>query len=428
MRASFLTCILFVLYSVFLQAQDTVRVMHYNMLYYGVNNSFCNQTNNNLQLKNRSLRTIVDHVMPDIFTVNEISSNQLYHQWILDSILNVNGVTKYKRAAITNFSGTSIINGMFYDSEKFDVTDEYALVGGDRDINIYKMYYKSPELIWSTDTVFVTFIVAHLASGSDAGAQARRDVEAGLVMNHLATLPNPHNYLFQGDFNLYTSSEPAFQKMINNANQNIRLYDPVNKIGAWGNNPTFASYHTQSTHSTTNCFIGGGLDDRFDFIMVSLPVMLDTYRVKYVSGSYTIPGQDGLHFDKALIDPPVNNSAPADVIQALYDMSDHLPVVLDLRINQIPAGIREDKFQQFAVAFENPVNDLLQLDLYSLTNQKIDISLFDVSGRMMLRNSYDVFDQKNEISIPVAGLKQGIYFLNISSANGLSSTFRIVKL
>lgn len=412
--------------SVLLQAQDTVRVMHYNLLYYGVNNSFCNQTNNNLQLKNASLRKIIAHVSPDIFTVNEISSNPIYHQMILDSILNINGETRFKRATLTNYSGTSIVNGLFYDSWRFGIAKEYALTGGDRDINFYKLYYKSPELDWSSDTVFLTVIVAHLASGSDAASQAKREAEANIVMNHLATLPNPHNYLFQGDFNLYTSAEPCFQKIINHPIASIRLYDPVNKVGAWSDNPTYALYHTQSTHTSTNCFVGGGLDDRFDFIMASLPIITGSYRIKYIQGSYTTVGQDGQHFNKAITDEPVNTSAPQHVIQALYDMSDHLPVYLDLFINQTPAAVDEQSF--FTVKFENPVHNIISLSLYANTHSHAIIRIFDLTGRMVFSQNIEIIVGKNDFQIPLQNLENGVYMLNILQNNGNADTFKILKL
>jgi len=411
-----------------LHAQDTVRVMHYNLLYYGVNNSFCNQTNNNLQLKNASLRKIIAHTQPDIFTVNEISSNATYHQMILDSILNINGETRFKRAAITNYSGTSIINDLFYDSWRFGIVKEYALLGGDRDINVYKLYYKSPELDWSTDTVFLTVFVGHLASGSDAASQAQRDVEAGIVMGHIATLPNPHNYLFQGDFNLYTSAEPCFQKLINHPNANIRLFDPINKVGSWSDNSTYAPYHTQSTHTSTDCFVGGGMDDRFDFIMASLPVIMNTYRVKYLPGSYRAVGQDGEHFNKSLTDSPANTSAPADVIQALYDMSDHLPVVLDLVISQTPAAIPETDLYLFTVSFENPVTDVLHVELYSQINSPTTMTLFDLTGRRAYSQQIQGTIGLNEFDVPIAHLTPGVYLMHIAQQNGTALTFRIVKL
>lgn len=428
MRNGALLLLIFVFASLVIHAQDTVRVMHYNLLYYGVNNSFCNQTNNNLQVKNDALRKIIDFTKPEIFTVNEISSSAVYHQMILDSVLNINGVSKYQRAPITNFSSTSIVNGMFYDSEKFGITKSYALVGGDRDINVYKMFYKSPELVWSTDTVFITFIVAHLSSGTGSQNELNRDNEAALVMNHIATLPNPANFLFQGDFNLYTSAEAAFQRIINNPNANIRLYDPLNKVGSWSDNPTYAAYHTQSTHTSTNCFIGGGLDDRFDFIMTSLPVIMDTYRVQYITGSYTTLGQDGLHFNNAITDPPVNTSAPAPVIQALYDMSDHLPVYLDLKINQIPASVYEVADASVRLTFPNPVSDVVHLSVYSDKIQYVNVQIFDIEGRLVLNERQELTNSLNAIELPVADLRSGIYVMRISSESGFQNSWKIVKL
>jgi endonuclease/exonuclease/phosphatase family metal-dependent hydrolase len=392
----------------FSMAQDTVRVMHYNLLYYGVTIFDCNSTTNNINKKNAALRDIIDYVKPDIFTVNEISKYTSYHDQILDSVLNINGINYYARAGLTNFSNTVIVNQLYYDTQKFGIVSEYALVGGDRDINVYKLYYKSPELAWSTDTVFLTVIVGHLASGSYTEDATRRDNEAALVMNHVASLPNPHNYLFQGDFNVYGASEPAFQRMINNSNANIRFYDPVNKIGEWNSNPTYAAYHTQSTHTTSDCFIGGGLDDRFDFILASLPIIMETYRIKYVPGTYTTVGQDGLHYNDAINDAPANTSAPSDVIQALYDMSDHLPVYLDLKINQTPAGIQSSSLADFKV-FPNPATDKLYVDMPKDAGGFAHYEIFDLQGRLLSKG------RLHGNSIDVSGFSQGMYILTIET-------------
>ena len=402
--------------------------MHYNLLYYGVNNSWCNQTNNNIQLKNASLRTIIDYVQPDIFTVNEISSSVAYHDMILDSVFNINGVTKYQRGVLTNYSSTSIVNQLYYDSEKFAIANQYALVGGDRDINVYKMYYKSPELGWSTDTVFITFIVAHLASGSYSQDIQDRDDEVAIVMNHMGTLPSPNNYVFQGDFNFYTSSEGGFQRIINNSNANIRFFDPPNKVGAWSDNSTYAEYHTQSTHTTGDCFIGGGLDDRFDFIMTSLPIIMDSYKVKYVPNSYTTPGQDGQRLNQSLIDSPTNTSAPGEVIQALYNMSDHLPVYLDLRIDQIPANITESFQTQFSMIAENPVDQIIRLHFFLKGHEDVIVSLFDLTGRNMFSDNFRIHQYDNIVEIQAGWLAQGVYVLHVSNGKSFQQSVKVLKL
>lgn len=404
-------------------SQDTIRVMHYNLLYYGVNIFDCNQSSNNINKKNRALRTIIDNVRPDILTVNEISSNITYHKMILDSVLNINGVNYFRHATITNYSNTVIVNQLFYNENKFGISQEYALLGGDRDINVYRLYYKSPELQWSHDTVFITIIVAHLASGSDATSVQKRDSEVAIVMNHLATLPVPHNYLFQGDFNVYGASEPAFQRIINNPNPSIRLYDPVNKVGEWSNNATFAAYHTQSTHTEGPCFIGGGLDDRFDFIMISMPIFTGSKKVRYIPGSYITLGQDGQRFKKSLIDDPVNNSAPANVIQALYDMSDHLPVYLDLYIDQLPALVQQhDNMLDLTVI--NPFHDNIQITGKIPAGARVQV--YDLKGQMLHNEEIATFE--NTYSISADHLPPGIYVLHIYAQRHRPATFKIIKL
>lgn len=49
-------------------AQDTVRVMAYNLLYYGSTPGYCNTS-----CKDRQLRTIVGYIRPHIIGFNEIA-------------------------------------------------------------------------------------------------------------------------------------------------------------------------------------------------------------------------------------------------------------------------------------------------------------------------------------------------------------------
>ena len=86
MRITILLLLTFILNT--LAAQDTLRVMQYNLLYYGVNTGFCNFTNNNPDVKDAYLRTIIEYVKPDIFTVNEITQTLSYQQHILDEVMN----------------------------------------------------------------------------------------------------------------------------------------------------------------------------------------------------------------------------------------------------------------------------------------------------------------------------------------------------
>jgi hypothetical protein len=48
--------------------QDTIQMMQYNLLNYGNYFGDCTTNTNNVNTKNGHLRTIINHVKPDVFT------------------------------------------------------------------------------------------------------------------------------------------------------------------------------------------------------------------------------------------------------------------------------------------------------------------------------------------------------------------------
>jgi hypothetical protein len=159
-----------------------------------------------------------------------------------------------------------------------------------------------------------------------------------------ANVKAPSNYIFMGDFNTQNSSETCFQAMINPTDTMVRFYDPPNQLGDWAGTPlSFAKYLTQSTRLTDpgDCASTNALLARFDHILCTNPIMQGTNNVKYIPGTFNVVGQDGLHTGRALIDAPANTSVPLAVLNALYMMSEHLPVQLKLAISKqypLPIG------------------------------------------------------------------------------------------
>jgi hypothetical protein len=187
----------------------------------------------------------------------------------------------------------------------------------------------------------------------------------------------------------------------------------VNKIGDWNSNYVYCDYHTQSTHSTsTGCFSTGGMDDRFDFILESEYIKNGTDHFQYFNGSYKPIGQDGNHLNKA-INYGTNNSAPDSIIDALYNMSDHLPVVMNLRVNQT-VGINEFHSENLAVSFPNPVTDILQLSLALDSPSQLEFSIINLIGQTVYSYRKETSGTFANFEIPVYFLKQGFYFLCIS--------------
>src|SRR5690554_8106850 len=64
-----------------------------------------------------------------------------------------------------------------------------------------------------------------------------------------------------------------------------------------------------------DCGSQGGMDDRFDQILVSQNVMNNSDNVEYQTGSYRAVGNDGNHFNSSLISGS-NSMYPTSVVRS----------------------------------------------------------------------------------------------------------------
>ena len=288
------------------------------------------------------------------------------------------------------------------------------------------MYYNSTNLP-AGDTAFIISVVAHLKASSGTTNENKRKVMAQNTMNFLNGYDDNNNYLLSGDFNIYTDQEPAFQQFVNYSNPTLRFYDPLNQMGSWNNNYQYRYVHTQSTHeNSNNCAAGGGMDDRFDYILISDNIRKGSKKVKFLPGSYSAVGQDGQHFNKSINASPTNTSVPSNVLNALYHNSDHLPVTLKLvvgentGINPIPA--------EFNLSLVNPVKDELQLNISSAQRTSIDIQIIDLTGKLQFAEKLTVSGNQSKHSLPVHQLKPGFYIIRILNGNQVLISKKVVKL
>ncbi|NQT77680.1 MAG: T9SS type A sorting domain-containing protein [Bacteroidetes bacterium] len=417
--------ILFLFAVTHLASQDTLRVMHYNTLYYGYHPGFCNITNNNPDLKDAYLRTILEYVKPDIFTVNEISAATTFHDHVLNEVMNQTSYALYEMSASPNLAGSNIVNMLYYNAEKLVLQSQEVAQDSIRDIDVYRLYSLN-EGLSEGDTVFIHCIVAHLKAGDNSTDRSKREVMVHNTLNYLETYGKPGNYLFMGDFNFYKSSEAGFQLMINNNDPVFRFYDPVNEIGNWHINWEYSHVHTQSTHTILGgCPSGGGMDDRFDFIMINQNLYDQSDRAFYLEDSYWALGQDGMRLDGSLLDPP-NTSLPAYMLDALYGMSDHLPVIMDLVVEEW-IGITETFAEpQLYVTYNNPVTDQLRVKVRTDTPGPAEVIMVSVGGNIVFHESI-LLKRSNDISIPLDIVSAGMYFLNIKQETS-SYTGKVVVL
>lgn len=402
--------------------QDTIRIMHYNLLNYGNNYGDCNNSNNNVNDKNEYLKVIVDFLKPDVLSVNEIDESNSYHENILNNVLNINGISDFKRGDPPNLSYSPIMNEIYYNSQKLTLISNFVVETNYRDIDIFNFIHKNNQ--WG-DTIFLHNIVAHLKAGNDPEDAQERASETYKLMNFLHNNNLDGNYLISGDLNLQKSGESAFQNLIAHTNEEIRFYDPINKIGDWHNNPSYASVHTQSTHVNNGCAAGGGMDDRFDFFLASDEIMEGKEHIKYVLDSYRAVGQDGQRFNESLINP-ANNSVPAEVVSALYAMSDHLPIVMDLAIGAQIGNVTTSK-SGLKLSFNNPAKGTIHLKVSLPGNNMVEVTLFDFLGNIHHYSLRTISTTEN-ITIPVSGLAEGVYLLKITSQGEMPVTAKVMLL
>ena len=402
-------------------AQDTIRFMHYNLLNYRNTTAQCTNSTNNPETKEDHLETIVGHIQPDILTVNEMGANWLNPNKLLTNSLNKNGITHYDQAEFANNSFSSLTNMLFFNSDKLGLHSQVALskdLDGQemvRVIDVYKLFVKNGALK-TNDTTYLTVFVAHLKAGSGSSDKEQRAAMTAAAMEYLKNNHESHSYFFAGDFNIQTHSEACYQTLTKNSATAIRFYDPKDAPGSWNNNSLYSNLHTQSTHdgdSRGGCFSTGGMDDRFDFILCGKEVIDGTYGVKYVEGTYTAFGQDSRRFNGNM-KSPASNIIPSAVQNALYEMSDHLPVLMNVSVKDNSVSVKDIAANKSELVVSYVNEETVQLHLPSSTTFE-SVVLIDNAGKIVADRKHNT---SNKWVVSRTGLSSGIYFFKAIGTDG----------
>jgi hypothetical protein len=239
-------------------------------------------------------------------------------------------------ANYTHNGFSTLVNAIAYRSDLFGITHQWTiskdLNNGSltRLIDVVRFYDKQAwpggSTSGSSDSLTFIIVAAHFKAGNTASDENTRKKEADAIIDFVDNIDFEENIILMGDLNVYSSYEDAYQSLT--AGNSFRFEDPVASPGAWHNSSTFAALHTQSTQMTSGCFSGGGLDDRFDQILISEAISEGDAMMTYSNNSYFAVGNDGNHFNQA-INSGTNYSVTSDVLDALYSCSDHLPVICD---------------------------------------------------------------------------------------------------
>ncbi len=397
-------------------AQDTLTIEAYNLTNYGNYTSYCTEDNNNMSTKTDYIKTIVSYTKPDIFGAVETKPDADVQDYLLNNAFILNGFPRYKRSETV---GSYLMPQLYYDGSK---VIEKGLIGVDaypRPIVIHELYFNTRSLK-DGDTTWLYLALAHLKAGNTSDDSTDRAQAIKNFMSKIESL-GLKNYIIMGDFNVYTSAEGAYQGLTNPSNSTYKFSDP-GPAGNWHENSDYAAYHTQSTNYSSNgCLSGGGLDDRFDFILYSSPLLDGSQGAKILPSTFKVVGNDGKHFNSS-VDYNGNTSVPSAVLTALKNNSDHLPVTIKIvclnplsSVNDITTAEIND-FQIINTAVQNELRIKINVNKL-LKNKSLTYKIINESGQTISTGRIGINPNNIKYTIPVSNLQQGFYILQVISGN-----------
>ncbi|MCP4802785.1 MAG: T9SS type A sorting domain-containing protein [Bacteroidetes bacterium] len=397
-----------------LVSQGNYKLMFYNVLNYPIQ-----EPANRIQY----LQTILDDYRPDIFMICELNNEEG-----ADNILNIMKEINddYERADFElNSSDNSIGNSnnfqnlMFFNSSKFILEEQFIIPSIYRDFNHYRL--KSTTNTEEIDSVFIEVLVGHLKASSGETNEQLRLTMVNDLLDYVNTMPSDSNIVFGGDLNVYTFNEPAFQELLDTSN-NIVFADPANRLGNWHNNSSFIDMFTQSTRTQSGLGgASGGFDDRFDFVLTSSN-MLTNSDIYYVDNSYEVYGNNANFncYNQSINSSNCDGDDYNQIIRnALYNMSDHLPVTLELQLNETLNNKDVSDDIGFQIMGPNLISE--QLNVKITTNQAQFLVIYNTLGQVVTTLK---IDQLGVAIIDVSKLSSGIYYL--TSKTNLSSILKFI--
>jgi endonuclease/exonuclease/phosphatase family metal-dependent hydrolase len=245
----------------------------------------------------------------DVVAIQEVQMQSTTTAAVVSQLNAIYGAGRYDYGRLNGTSlSTNETVGLIYNTQTVSLVDSIGVgtvssSGAARQPIRYRL--RPLELPLGNDFYVYN---SHYKASDTASDRSRRNVEATSIRANADALGQGALIIYAGDFNLKTSSEAAYQTLL--AAGNGQALDPINRPGNWNGDPAFRDIFTQAPLFTApSGFVGGGINDRFDFQLLSNE-WTDNAGLEYVSNSYHTFGNNGSVPVNGSINDPANTALP----------------------------------------------------------------------------------------------------------------------
>lgn len=396
--------------------QIRIKAMFYNLLFYS------NDTGS--RDKTPELKTILDEINPDLFMVCELE-NEIASNYLFTNAIQLHNNSFEKATFQQSNSSISLNQMVYYNTQKLTLETQRVIPTNTRDINHYTFKINTENS--SESTIRLEVFVTHLKASQGSTNRQRRLASAEDFVIALEDIPTDSFVLFAGDFNFYSSNEEGYFRLITEQNP-IVMIDPINRPcdpfpNSTGNDPfeiyspsnsnnyfwrssSFSDIHSQATRGSF-----GGMDDRFDFIMISQNFNTSS-DLFYIENSYETYGNNGNCYNGSVNDISCSGFYSQTVREALFQFSDHLPIIMQLEAPQSTLSTTGYSIPATIIG-SNTITDYLELE-FTQTHVK-EAVIYNSLGQRIQSISIKDIDNQRKISISVQNLSKGIYYLKVDN-------------
>ncbi len=119
-----------------------------------------------------------------------------------------------------------------------------------------------------------------------------------------------------------------------------------------------------------------------------------------------------------------NQNPGKTIIMYTFDVRGGDSAWIYVKYDATEQGINSTTSAKFGKLYPNPANKEVFIP-YNLLNQSTGvIEIYDITGKKQL--SQEIRNHSNLVQLPVSGLKEGIYFIQLVSANKILDTEKLV--